>query len=202
MMRSTVRRCVCFASVLALPITSVRAQTPFPTRTDSITRLMMTRLSVLAADSMEGRRAGSVGSQRARRWIMAQLSVIGATPVGRSFEQPVKLTPRGGGPDTLGANIIARIPGRSGGAAGSGATIVLSAHYDHLGVRNGQIFNGADDDASGCIALLTIADRLKREPIDHDVLLVFFDGEEVGMPGSRTFINAPPIPLARIDLNC
>ena len=159
---------------------------------------MMARLSVLAADSMEGRRAGSVGSQRARRWIVAQLSVIGATPVGRSFEQPVKLTPRGGGPDTLGANIIARIPGKSGGAAGSGATIVLSAHYDHLGVRNGQIYNGADDDASGCIALLTIADRLKREPIDHDVLLVFFDGEEVGMPGSRTFISAPPIPLARI----
>ena len=197
-MRSTLRKCAFFASVAALPVAAVHAQTTSPPPTDSITRLMMTRLSALSADSMEGRGAGTVGSQRARRWIMVQLSTIGAVPVGPSFEQPVKLRPRGGGADTIGANIIARIPGKAGGAAGSGATIVLSAHYDHLGVRNGQIYNGADDDASGCVALLTIADRLKREPIEHDVLLVFFDGEEAGMLGSRAFIDAPPIPLKRI----
>ena len=185
------------AVLLALTTGTARAQPRFPMPTDSVTRLMMARLAVLSADSMEGRRAGSVGSQRARRWIIGQLTAIGVQPVGTSFEQLVKLSPRGGGPDTLGANIIARIPGKTGG----GQTIVISAHYDHLGVLNGQIYNGADDDASGCIALLTIAERLKREPIDHDVLLVFFDGEEVGMPGSRAFIAAPPIPLARIGFD-
>lgn len=200
--RHVSRRTACTIALgvgaLALPFRGSSAQTAFPVPADSITRLMMTRLSALSADSMEGRRAGSAGSQRARRWIIGQLTTIGALPVGASYEHAVKLSPRGGGPDTIGANIIARIPGKAGGAAGSAATIVISAHYDHLGVRNGQIYNGADDDASGCIALLTIAERLKREPIDHDVLLVFFDGEEVGMPGSRAFIAAPPIPISRI----
>jgi len=193
-------RAACGVAVLvALSTSAAHAQPRFPSPTDSVTRLMMARLSALSADSMEGRRAGSVGSQRARRWIIGELTAIGAQPVGPSYEQPVKLNARGGSTDTVGANIIARIPGKTSG----GQTIVISAHYDHLGVRNGQIYNGADDDASGCIALLTIAERLKREPTDHDVLLVFFDGEEVGMPGSKTFIASPPIPLSKLafDLN-
>ncbi len=194
-MRSTRRIFLAvLASCVLLPPQRAHGQSTFPVPADSTTRRMMARISVLSADSMEGRRAGSEGSRRARRWIIGELTAVGARPVGASFEQPVKLTPRGGGPDTSGANIIARIPGTSSG----GPTIVISAHYDHLGVRNGQIYNGADDDASGCIALLTIAERLRREPITHDVLLVFFDGEEVGMPGSRAFIAAPPIPLDRI----
>ena len=118
---------------------------------------------------------------------------MGVQPAGASFEQEVKLPARGG-IDTVGANIVARIPGRTTGAA----TIVLSAHYDHLGIRNGVVFNGADDDASGCVALLTMAERLMREQPVHDVVLAFFDNEEGGMHGSKTFVSAPPVPLARI----
>ncbi len=172
------------------------AQSAFPVSTDTITRRLMQRVSALSADSMEGRRAGTDGSRRARRWIVAELTAIGAKPIGASFEQTVKLPIRAGA-DTLGANIIARIPGRTNG----GRTIVLSAHYDHLGVRNGVIYNGADDDASGCIALLTIAERLLREPPQHDVILAFFDNEEGGMHGSRTFVASPPVPLARIAID-
>jgi len=179
---------------LASATTTAHAQTIFPLPTDSAQRTLIMRLSALAADSMEGRRAGSVGSRRARAWIEHELAAVGALPVGASYAHPVKLSPRGGSTDTIGANIVARIPGRTPG----GKTIVISAHYDHLGMRNGQIYNGADDDASGCVALLTIAERLRSAPLDHDVLVVFFDGEEMGMPGSKAFIAAPPIPIERI----
>ena len=164
---------------------------------DPITARLMQRLGALSADSMEGRRAGSVGAARARRWIIGELTAMGAQPAGAVFEVPVKLTARGTGTDTAGANVVVRIPG----TRRDGPVMVLSAHYDHLGVRNGEVFNGADDDASGCVALLLIAERLLREPPQHDVVLAFFDAEETGMQGSRAFVAAPPVPLERIAFN-
>lgn len=163
---------------------------------DSTTARIMQRLHALSADSMEGRRAGTPGSVRARRWIEGQLTAMGARPFGDRFDAPVALRARAGS-DTIGANVVARIPGRNP----NGPVLVLSAHYDHLGVRNGEVFNGADDDASGCVALLTIAEQLLREPPSHDVILAFFDGEESGMTGSKAFVNAPPVPLGRIAMN-
>lgn len=159
---------------------------------------MMSRLGALSADSMEGRRAGTAGSRRARAWIVGQLQAMGARPAFGTYEQPVKLAPRAGS-DTIGANIAVRIPGRVSG----GRVLVASAHYDHLGVRDGVVFNGADDDASGCVALLTMAERLLRDPPQHDVVLVFFDAEEIGGPGARTFLASPPVATDRIafDLN-
>ena len=163
---------------------------------DATTARIMQRLGALAADSMEGRRAGTPGSVRARAYLVAELTAMGAKPIGESFVVPVTLRARAGS-DTTGANIVARIPGKNS----SGPVLVLSAHYDHLGVRNGEVFNGADDDASGCVALLTIAERLLREPPEHDVILAFFDAEESGMVGSKAFVNAPPVPLDRIAMN-
>ncbi len=188
--------CCCAMVLAVLAFSRASAQSTFPEPTDQITRQLMQRLRALSADSMEGRRAGSEGSRRARRWIVSELQAIGASPVGRAFEYPVRLSPRSG-TDTVGANIVARIPGRTPG----GATIVVSAHYDHLGVREGQVYNGADDDASGCVALLALAERLRRSPITHDVLLVFFDAEEAGMFGSRAFVAAPPVALSNLAVN-
>ncbi len=183
---------VVIASVVGL--TSMQAQSP--AAPDATTARLMQRLGALAADSMEGRRAGTAGSVRARAYLVAELTAMGAKPIGASFVVPVTLRARAGS-DTAGANIVARIPGKNS----SGPVLVLSAHYDHLGVRNGEVFNGADDDASGCVALLTIAERLLREPPEHDVILAFFDAEESGMVGSKAFVNAPPVPLDRIALN-
>lgn len=177
--------------LLGTSASAARAQT-----VDGETTRLMSRLSALSADSMEGRRAGTPGSQRARRWIIAELTAIGATPLGSSFEQPIKLPARAGA-DTLGANIIARISGTQSG----GPVIVVSAHYDHLGVRDGVVFNGADDDASGCVALLAIAERLIKERPTHDVILAFFDNEEGGMHGSRGFVASGLVASDRIALN-
>ena len=185
---------VAWFAVFAIGSGSARAQGA----TDAETLRLMSRLSALSADSMEGRRAGTPGSLRARTWIVAQLTAMGAKPAstGASFEQQVKLPARAGS-DTLGANIVARIPGKQR----DGRVIVMSAHYDHLGVRNGVVYNGADDDASGCVALLTIGERLLKDPPQHDVILAFFDNEEGGMHGSKTFIASGVVPLDRIALN-
>jgi Zn-dependent M28 family amino/carboxypeptidase len=182
------------AMLAAGSVTAVQAQRP--ATLDVTTARIMQRLGALAADSMEGRRAGTPGSVRARAYLVAELTAMGAKPIGSSFVVPVTLRARAGS-DTAGANIVARIPGKHS----SGPVLVLSAHYDHLGVRNGEVFNGADDDASGCVALLTIAERLLREPPEHDVILAFFDAEESGMVGSKAFVNAPPVPLDRIAMN-
>ncbi len=185
-------------AALVLTSAPVGAQ-KFPAPRDSATRVLMARLAALSADSMEGRRTATPGSARARTWLMQQLSAMGAKPLGASYEQPFRLRARGAGAtDSItGVNLVARIPGRAAG----GRAIVMSAHYDHLGARNGEVFNGADDDASGCVALLTVAEQLLRNPPQHDVILAFFDAEEMGLQGARAFVNAPPVSLASIAAN-
>lgn len=190
-----------FAAGLLLAASSVGAQSrpaaPKAVSQDTITTVLMRRLSALSADSMEGRRAGSAGGARARAWIIRELQAMGVKPLGASYEMPFALRLRTPSPDSVGTNIVARIPG----TAGSGPAIVLSAHYDHLGVRNGEIFNGADDDASGCVALLMIAERLRAQPPKHDVILAFFDAEESGLQGARAFVANPPLPLEQIAVD-
>lgn len=170
---------------------------PLPTAgADARTALLMRRLAALSADSMEGRLAGSPGGRRARGWIERELRSIGVTPVAANFEVPFRLPPRAGA-DTLGANIVGRIRGRNPALP----VIVVSAHYDHLGTRAGKVYNGADDDASGCVALLAIAEGLMQSPIEHDVLLVFFDAEESGLRGAHAFVASPPVPLSQIAID-
>ena len=77
----------------------------------------------------------------------------------------------------------------------------MTAHYDHVGVNEGLIYNGADDNASGVATLLEIAARLKDAPPEHSVIFVAFDGEEHGLLGAKHFVEAPPVPLSSIAMN-
>lgn len=156
-------------------------------------------LRILSADDMQGRDTGSEGGARARDYIVARLEALGvqAPPMGRL--QPWEMQGRSPtGPRTWnGTNIIGLIRG----TRVTDRYIVLTAHYDHVGVHEGQIYNGADDNASGVATVLEIARRLKAEAPEHSVLLVFFDGEERGLLGARHFVEAPPVPLTSIALN-
>ena len=178
-------------------VTAAVTPSLFPVPSDAGTKMLMARLAALSADSMEGRLAGSAGGARARGWIIRELRALGAAPIGTTYEQAVRITRRTPTADSIGANIIARIPGKNPNAP----VIVLSAHYDHLGVRNGEVFNGADDDASGCIAVLTIAERVKKAGLEHDLIVAFFDAEESGLLGAKAFVDQPLIPLNRIAIN-
>jgi Zn-dependent M28 family amino/carboxypeptidase len=152
---------------------------------------------VLSADTMEGRGVGTPGGAKARAYIVKRFGQIGLRPQGKSFEQPFTFKPRYFGKDITGVNLVARIPGTSS----SNKVLVVSAHYDHLGVRKGEVYNGADDNASGVAGLLAVAEAFKARPPRHTVLIVAFDGEESGLKGAKAFVADPPVPLASIGLN-
>jgi len=145
----------------------------------------------LAADSMEGRRAATPGGARARRYLLGRLQALGVAPLEASYTQTFPL------PTDSGTNLLGVIPGTRAGAP----YIVLSAHYDHVGIGNGVIYNGADDNASGVAAVLAIAGSLRRSPLEHPVIIALFDAEEGGLRGARAFVTGGPVPRERIALN-
>ena len=95
------------------------------------------------------------------------------------------------------ANVVGAVEGTSP----TDSTIVVTAHYDHLGVQNGVIYPGADDNASGVAALLAIARYVKTHPLRHDILFVAFDAEELDLAGAKAFLARPPKPIPAMALN-
>lgn len=160
-------------------------------------KALLATITALTAPGMDGRAAGTAGNVKARAWIEARLTALGvppATPNG--FAMPFQYESKAG-PNQAGVNLVARCDGRRTGAP----AIVVSAHYDHLGVRDGQTYHGADDNASGVALLLHVAERCRATPLAHPLLLAFFDAEEQGLRGARAFVAAPPVPAAQIALN-
>lgn len=152
-------------------------------------------IRTLSADDMQGRAPGTPGSEKARAYVLSRFAQIGLSPIGERFEQPFSFTKRDGS-TAQGVNLVARIKGTGGGKA-----MVVSAHYDHLGVRNGEIYNGADDNASGVAGLLAVAEAFKVKPPKHDVIFAVVDAEESGLRGARAFAAGPPVPLETIALD-
>jgi hypothetical protein len=150
-------------------------------------------LTVIAADSLEGRRTGTPGSERAARFIAATLKRYGVRPAGDSaYFQRV--------PTARDVNVVGIIPGAD--PKGADSAVVIGAHFDHLGVGrpvNGDsIYNGADDDGSGVVAVLGVARALAAGPQPRrSVVVLLTTGEEVGLLGTRWYLEHPVVPLAR-----
>lgn len=101
-------------------------------------------------------------------------------------------------------NVVGVLPGRDQRL--EQRYVVVSAHYDHLGVRNDSIiYNGADDNASGTSAVLSVAKAFNADKIKpkRSILILFVSGEEKGLLGSTYFVNHAPVPLEQIsaDIN-
>jgi hypothetical protein len=80
--------------------------------------------------------------------------------------------------------------------------IVVTAHYDHIGVAaNGQVYNGADDNASGTAALFALASHFKAKPTTNSLIFAALDGEESGLEGARAFVQTPPVEAGALVLN-
>lgn len=79
--------------------------------------------------------------------------------------------------------------------------IVVTAHYDHIGIKDGKIYNGADDNASGISGLLAIARYFKAKRPRHTLIFVAFDAEEKGLRGAKHFVNNLPVQKDMIKLN-
>ena len=150
-------------------------------------------LKHLSADDMEGRKTGSEGGKKARAYIIEQLKKIGVVEFVPGYEQPFTITQSSG--TITGTNILGVFPGKKK------ETIVISAHYDHLGVRNNLVYNGTDDNASGTSALLAMAEYFKKHKPTHRLIFAFFDAEEMGLKGSAHFVNNLDLQKENIVLN-
>jgi Zn-dependent M28 family amino/carboxypeptidase len=108
-----------------------------------------------------------------------------------------------------GHNLVGYLPATAPSAAGTKPWVAIGAHYDHLGhgeagstlagkEEAGKIHAGADDNASGSAAVLTIAETLAKQPRNRNILIGLWSGEELGLVGSSAFATAPPVPLDAI----
>ncbi len=166
-------------------------------------------MEFLASDALQGRGSGTHDELVAATYIASELREMGIAPMG---DQGGYIQNVSGEFDFWGQgkkqwntrNVIGVIPGRDPRLKSQ--VILLTAHLDHIGIRkpvNGDdIYNGADDDASGCIAVLQLARALAdARPPRRTVIFAFFGSEETGGQGDRYFLDHSPVPLKNIVAN-
>jgi hypothetical protein len=164
---------------------------PAQSKLDTLQLLM--DVKALSADSMQGRKSCTIGSRKAQEYILAAFQKNNARAFSGGFRQSFTLTHRGQQCDA--ANLIGYLPGAANDC------LVLSAHYDHLGLVNGAIFPGADDNASGVAALLAVMDYFNRRQPRHTLVFAVFDAEESGLQGSKAFVKNLPVDKKHVVLN-
>ncbi len=168
-------------------------------------------VNFLASDSLEGRKAGTAKGRQAAYYVASEFETIGLKRFGDSYYHKFSYS------NVHAQNVIGLIEAIN--PKYKDEYIVLGAHYDHIGFiiedddislvssveseSNGdkmKVCNGADDNASGVAALIELAGMLmaNRDKLDRNVIIAAFDGEEVGLYGSRNFVKNPPVKLSKI----
>jgi Zn-dependent M28 family amino/carboxypeptidase len=149
-------------------------------------------LEILSSDEYGGRPSGD--NEKARTYIIEQLKDIAPAYSEKvdtfGFQDYLKKV-------RTGYNVVGKVVGTQY----PDHYIVLSAHYDHLGIRKDSIYNGADDNASGTAALLALARYFKENPPRHSFIFAFFDAEELGLKGADRFVEDPPFNRDQILMN-
>lgn len=156
---------------------------------------LLMHLKTLSSDGFEGRKTGTKGGIKTRKYIINQFHSLGVLPFKKDYEQTFTFV------DQTKTYIATNVLGWIKGTEKPDSYIVMSAHYDHEGIVNGAIFNGADDNASGVCALFALAEYFKKHPPKHSVILAAFDAEEMGLKGSKFFVENSKVPLRKIKLN-
>lgn len=181
---------------------------------DVLKQLKM-HVEYLSSDMMQGRNTGSMEAEKAARYIAAQFYMHGLTPIDsdktyfQRFDCKVKKNPHGDMSKEdialQAINVVGFIDNKKEN------TIIIGAHYDHLG--HGEyggslsvdtkdlIHNGADDNASGVAGLIELAAALKNYPeANYNFLFIAFSGEELGLYGSNYFTKNPLIDMKKTNL--
>jgi Zn-dependent M28 family amino/carboxypeptidase len=159
----------------------------------------------LTADDMQGRATGTPGGDKAREYLKAEIKKLDV--FDKTTAQVFAFIPRTREGETAteleGTNLIGLFDTDDGD---TGPLLVITAHYDHLGMRDdGEIYNGADDNASGSAALFAIAQSFSDSPPEHDVMLAWLDAEERGLQGARALVaenrfNGRPVFNLNLDM--
>lgn len=155
----------------------------------------------LSSDALQGRGIGTPGNEAARGFLRKRFETLGLTKIGNAYEHPFTVIPAPDAPKgspTHGTNLIGIIEGKT---PGEGKILAVTAHFDHLGVIDGEIYNGADDNASGAAALIAVATWFTRHKPEHDILFALVDGEETGYLGSRDLLRSGLVDVSRIALD-
>jgi Zn-dependent M28 family amino/carboxypeptidase len=184
--------CLALLTAAVTPFHARQASAP-PSAVQVDAGQLMRDVSVLAADDMEGRRAGTAGGGKARAYLLQRFKEVGLEP----REQTFRFGGRGESADRTGTNLLAVIPG----TRSRDRYIVVTAHYDHIGVRNGQVYNGADDNATGVAALLAVAEHFKKKPTGVSLLIAALDAEESGLHGARALLASGPVARSAMVMN-
>lgn len=154
---------------------------------------LIRHFAYLSSAEMGGRETATPGNKLAQDHILKMFDSLQLIKLAGSYTQPFPVGNNG----KQGTNIMGYLKG----STWPDSFIVITAHYDHVGTRNGVIYYGADDNASGTAALLVMAQYFKQHPPKHSLLFISFDAEEKGLLGSRYFVANPPLPLNTITLN-
>ncbi len=206
--------CVSYAMrplVTAMLLGVATAQTlPAQSSSEEAVERYTAEIRWLAADEREGRGIGSNGLTEAGAWIEDRFTEIGLSPAGSagyrqsfSVSIPDPSDPHAEGSRVEAFNVVGRLT--AGSPDPLPGVVVIGAHFDHLGFGgpgsldpdSHAIHNGADDNASGTVALIEVARLLanRKETLRRDIVFVAFSAEERGLVGSSAFVHAPPAGL-------
>ena len=190
------------------------AQSPIERALNTINRSSAeATINFLASDELQGREAGFHGSRVTSEYIVSLLQWMGVSPLADSYFQPFdayrKERQKKGRlevhPDSIAKlkqevhqklsmrTVLGMIPGKN-----TKEYVIVGAHFDHLGIDpvldGDQIYNGADDNASGVSAVLQIARAFlaSGQQPERNVIFAFWDGEEKGLLGSKYFVQTCP----------
>ncbi|HYC87174.1 MAG TPA: M20/M25/M40 family metallo-hydrolase [Chryseosolibacter sp.] len=171
-------------------------------------KAILRHIRTLANDSLAGRGTGTAGERSAAAYIEREFAQLYLIPKGdASYLQgfPFAKGAHGAGATGMANNVIGFLDN------GGKTTIVIGAHYDHLGTDGqgssldanptNKIHNGADDNASGVAGVLELARYFATNQIreNSNFIFVCFSGEELGLLGSKYFTEHPPVDLASVD---
>jgi len=171
-------------------------------------------VAFLADDKLEGRGTGTAGERLASEYIANRFKKLGIAPKGdEGYFQEFNFKPKVGphseakfinqkeDGSITGRNVLGFIDNKAEN------TVVIGAHYDHLGYGNeGSLYrgekaihNGADDNASGVAVMLNLAAKLKKENTNNNYLFMAFSGEEMGLLGSNYFVKNATLDTKKIN---
>tara|TARA_R110000787_G_scaffold22308_7_gene64955 strand:- start:2216 stop:3220 length:1005 start_codon:yes stop_codon:yes gene_type:complete len=164
-------------------------------------------LYTFAGDQMEGRMTGENGNNMAAEYLRNFYINEGIeSPIEeKNYYQPI---PASYFKDRTKGNASQNVVAFIKGSEKPDEIVVLSAHYDHVGTKNGEVYNGADDDGSGTVSLIEMAKAFQKAKNQgngpkRSILFLHVTGEEIGLYGSRYYTENPLFPLSNtvVDLN-
>ena len=185
------------SAAIRVPLRSAEIRVPQASAPKIDAAQLIRDVEVLAADDMEGRMAGTPGGAKARAYVLQRFKEVGLTPLAAGYEQPFTFPGRGEMPQRNGTNLLGLIRG----TARPDRYIVVTAHYDHVGVRGGQVYNGADDNATGVAALFAIAAHFVKHLPETSLIIAALDAEESGLRGARALLASHLIKKEAIVMN-